>query len=144
MKEIGKRSNCAISYSLDLFGDKWTLLILRDIIFSGKNSWLEWKNASEGIAPSVLTDRVNLLMNEGLIKKKISDTNASKFLYYLTDKGLDLIPIMVDMMEFGSNYHPEGGSKYWLKKIKSSRAKTVQELREKMIVARNAAFIDEI
>lgn len=144
MKTIGKRSDCAISYSLDLFGDKWTLLILRDIIFREKNSWLEWKNASEGIAPSVLTDRVSLLTNEGVIKKKTSESNASKFLYYLTDKGLDLIPLMVDMMEFGSVYHPDGGSQYWLKKIKSNKTKAVKELREKMMAARNEAFFDEI
>ncbi|MCW3167606.1 helix-turn-helix transcriptional regulator [Chryseobacterium sp. 09-1422] len=140
MKEIGKRSTCAISYSLDLFGDKWTLLILRDMIFSKKNSWLEWKNAYEGIAPSVLTDRVNLLTNEGVIMKKVSEKNASKFLYYLTNKGLDLIPLMVDLMEFGSTYHLEGGSKYWLEKIKKNINKTIEDLRAEMITARNEAF----
>ena len=144
MKAIGKRSTCAISYSLDLFGDKWTLLILRDMIFSKKNSWLEWKNAYEGIAPSVLTDRVNILTNEGVIMKKVSEKNASKFLYYLTNKGLDLIPLMVDLMEFGSTYHLEGGSKYWLEKIKINKNKTIEDLRAEMITARNEAFPEMI
>ncbi|MCU7617741.1 helix-turn-helix transcriptional regulator [Chryseobacterium sp. PBS4-4] len=144
MKAIGKRSTCAISYSLDLFGDKWTLLILRDMIFSKKNSWLEWKNGYEGIAPSVLTDRVNLLTNEGVIMKKVSEKNASKFLYYLTNKGLDLIPLMVDLMEFGSTYHLEGGSKYWLEKIKKNKNKTIEDLRAEMITARNEAFPEMI
>lgn len=136
MKTIGSRSDCPISYSLDIFGDKWTLLILRDMIFRDKNSWLEWKAADEKIAPTVLADRVNLLLSHELIVKKVSPNNASKFLYYLTDKGLDLIPLMVDIMEFGSRYHPDGGSKYWLKRIDTSKKKTILELRKKMMDSR--------
>ncbi|WP_442587054.1 winged helix-turn-helix transcriptional regulator [Pedobacter sp. AW31-3R] len=144
MKTIGTRSTCPISYSLDIFGDKWTLLILRDMIFRDRNSWLEWKAADENIAPSVLTDRVNLLINQELIIKKVSPHNASKFLFYLSDKGLELIPLMVDIMEFGSRHHPDGGSKYWLKKIETSKKKTIAELREKMLAIREAALNNQI
>ncbi|WP_461072962.1 winged helix-turn-helix transcriptional regulator [Spirosoma horti] len=140
MKAIGSRSTCPVGYTLDVFGDKWTLLLLRDMIFDGKNSWLEWRASAEQIAPSVLSDRVNLLMNEKYLIKKVSDSNASKFLYYLTDKGLDLIPLMVELMAFGCRYNPQGGSAYWMKKIESDKNKTISELQEKMLAARQEAF----
>lgn len=140
MKTIGSRSTCPVGYTLDLFGDRWTLLILRDIIFEGKNSWLEWKASAEHIAPSVLSDRVNLLVDEKYIIKKISDSNASKFLYFLTDKGLDLIPVMIELMEFGCKHNPKGGSEYWMKRIGASKKKTIAELHAKMLTARLEAF----
>jgi len=140
MKTIGSRSTCPIGYSLDVFGDKWTLLLLRDMIFAEKCTWLEWKGAAEKIAPSVLSDRVSLLIDENFIVKKVSKTNASKFLFYLTDKGLDLVPLMVDLMEFGSKHNPAGGSDYWMKKITANKKKTIQELHEKMLAARLEAF----
>ena len=140
MRTIGNRSTCPIGYTLDVFGDKWTLLLLRDMIFDGKNSWLEWKASAEGIAPSVLSDRVTLLMEENYLIKKVSENNASKFLYYLTDKGLDLIPLMVELMAFGCQYNPRGGSAYWMKRINVSKKKTITELREKMLNARQEAF----
>jgi DNA-binding HxlR family transcriptional regulator len=140
MKTIGSRSACPVGYTLDIFGDKWTLLLLRDIVFEGKNSWLEWKASAENIAPSVLSDRVSLLMDENYLVKKVSDNNASKFLYYLTDKGLDLIPLMVELMEFGSRYSPQGGSTYWMKKIEASKKKTIKELQDKLLAARKNAF----
>lgn len=140
MKTIGSRSTCPVGYTLDVFGDKWTLLLLRDMIFEGKNSWLEWKASAEHIAPSVLSDRVNLLMEEKYLIKKVSESNASKFHYFLTDKGLDLIPLMVELMEFGCRYNPQGGSAYWMKKIEASKKKTITELHEKMLSARQEAF----
>jgi len=140
MKTIGSRSTCPVGYTLDLFGDKWTLLLLRDMIFADKNSWLEWRASDEHIAPSVLSDRVSLLLDENYLIKKVSESNASKFLYYLTDKGLDLIPLMVELMEFGCKYNPKGGSAYWMKKIEASKKKTIQELHEKMLAARIEAF----
>ena len=115
-------------------------MILRDMIFSGKCSWLEWKASDEKIAPSVLSDRVNLLMEENYIIKKVSDTNASKFMFYLTDKGLDLIPLMIEIMTFGSKYNPQGGSVYWMKKIETNKKKTIRDLHKKMLDARLKAF----
>ena len=140
MKEIGSRSTCPVGYTLDIFGDRWTLLLLRDMIFEGKNSWLEWRASAEHIAPSVLSDRVSLLLDENYLIKKVSDSNASKFLYYLTDKGLDLIPLMVELMELGCRYNPQGGSAYWMGKIESDKKKTISELHDKMLAARKAAF----
>ena len=140
MKAIGSRSTCPVGYTLDVFGDRWTLLLLRDMVFEGKNSWLEWRASAEHIAPSVLSDRVSLLLDENYLIKKVSESNASKFLYYLTDKGLDLIPLMVELMELGSKYNPQGGSDYWMKKIESDKKKTISELHEKMLTARQVAF----
>ena len=70
MKEIGSRSTCPVGYTLDIFGDRWTLLLLRDMIFEGKNSWLEWRASAEHIAPSVLSDRVSLLLDENYLIKR--------------------------------------------------------------------------
>ena len=126
------RSDCPISYSLDVFGDKWTLLILRDMIFGDKASFLEWRSSDEKIAPSVLTNRINLLMQEGLIIRKTSDQNASKFIHYLTEKGIKIIPILVDMIEFGTGFIPAKQAQENLKKIKKNRTKFIEELQKKM------------
>ena len=109
-------------------------------MFYGKRSFLEWKSSLEHIASTVLIHRINVLVEEGFMEKKAAPTNASKFLYYLTDKGIDLVPVLIDLMEFGSNYHPGGGPELWLKKMARSRKKTILELKEKLVAERQQAF----
>jgi DNA-binding HxlR family transcriptional regulator len=125
---------------LELLGDKWTLLILRDMVLAGKSSFLEWKASDEKIAPSVLTSRVNLLLKEGLVVKKTSDRNASKFLYYLTEKGIKVIPLLVDLLEFGANFVPAEQAQANLRKLKKDRAGLIRQLQEKMRTERIEAL----
>ena len=102
-----KRSNCPLSFSLDIFGDKWSLLIIRDIIMMGKFSFIDFSRSAEKIASNILTSRLDLLEKEGIISKQISPKNKSKFIYSLTRKGIDLQPVLIEMMKWGAKYNPE-------------------------------------
>ncbi|WCT13754.1 winged helix-turn-helix transcriptional regulator [Mucilaginibacter jinjuensis] len=134
------RSDCPISYTLDVFGDKWSFLILRDMITHGKSSFLEWKASDEKIAPSVLTAKLALLVREGFLVKKASPQNASKFLYYLTEKGIETIPIILDMFAFGGKYmNPEGNSSF-IQQLRTNRESTITGIQEAMRAKRKAAL----
>jgi len=132
MKTNERRSQCPINYSVEIFGDKWMLLILRDLMFNGKNSFLEFRASDEKISSAVLTEKLNLLLNEGIVFKVVSPKNASKFLYLLTDKGIELVPVMVELLDWGGRYNPEGGLKVLLDRIKQSKKKAISELQDKL------------
>lgn len=98
------RSNCAISQSLDIFGDKWSLLIIRDLVYLGKETYGDLLKMDEGIATNVLADKLVVLEKEGLITKEIFVGSKSKFKYKLTEKGIDLYPIIIEIMFWGGKY----------------------------------------
>lgn len=132
MKTIERRSTCPINYSVEIFGDKWMLLLLRDIMFNGKNSFLEFRASAEKISSAVLTEKLNMLLNEGIVSKVTSPKNASKFLYLITDKGIELVPVMVEILNWGSRYNPDGGPKTWLDRIKQNKTKAITELQDEL------------
>ena len=132
MKTIERRSTCPINYSVEIFGDKWMLLLLRDLMFNGKNSFLEFRASDEKISSAVLTEKLNILLNEGIVFKVTSPKNASKFLYLLTEKGIELVPLMVEFLNWGSRYNPDGGPKLLLERIKKNKKKAITELQDKL------------
>ncbi|MEH6309194.1 helix-turn-helix domain-containing protein [Olivibacter sp. CPCC 100613] len=132
MKTIDRRSTCPINYSVEIFGDKWMLLLLRDLMFNGKNSFLEFRVSDEKISSAVLTEKLNILLNEGIVTKVTSPKNASKFLYLLTEKGIELVPFMVEFLNWGSKYNPDGGPKSLLQRIKKNKKKVITELQDKL------------
>ncbi|QTE37606.1 helix-turn-helix domain-containing protein [Mucilaginibacter gossypii] len=100
MKKIKKRSACPISFSLDFLGDKWTLLIVRDILLNNKNTFGEFLQSAEGIATNVLTDRLKMLETEGFIMKYPVPGKA-RVAYCLAERGIALIPIIMEMAIWG-------------------------------------------
>jgi DNA-binding HxlR family transcriptional regulator len=104
-KRISFRSTCPISTTLDILGDKWSLLIVRDMVFKGKNTYGEFLNAGEGIATNVLADKLAFLESGGIISKEAHPTSKAKILYRLTPKGIDLIPILVEVILWSEKYH---------------------------------------
>lgn len=107
MNSIKKRSDCPLSFSLDIFGDKWSLLIIRDLMMTGKFSFGEFSRSKEKIASNILTDRLSLLESSGIISRHVSPKNRSKFIYSLTKKGIDLLPAMIELMRWGAKYNPD-------------------------------------
>jgi DNA-binding HxlR family transcriptional regulator len=110
-KYTGKRSDCPLSCSLDLIGDKWSLLIIRDMMFFGKSKYNEFLESSEGISTNILSDRLLKLTEVGLIT--FSGT-ATRKKYVLTKMGLDVKPILESIGMFGAKYFK--GSKEYLRK----------------------------
>ena len=91
------RSHCPLTNALDIFGDKWSLIIIRDL-FLGKKTFTEFMRSNEKIASNILTNRLEFLINHGLLEvTKLPNDNKTK-IYYLTNKGIDMYPIMYEMM----------------------------------------------
>ncbi|MEI8134653.1 MAG: helix-turn-helix domain-containing protein [bacterium] len=107
MNRIKKRSDCPLSFSLDIFGDRWSLLIIRDIIIHGRFTFGEMSRSKENIASNILSDRLALLESESILTKRISPENKSKFIYGLTKKGIDLVPVIIEIMKWGAKYNPD-------------------------------------
>ncbi|MFD2718207.1 winged helix-turn-helix transcriptional regulator [Hymenobacter monticola] len=104
MKELKQRSTCPVSTSLDVLGDKWALLILRDIVFAGKSTYGQFLQSAEKMATNVLADRLALLEAQGLLTKAVAADKKSKFTYRLTEKGLDTVPIIVELLLWGARH----------------------------------------
>jgi len=106
MKKNKIRTHCPVSYALDFFGDKWTFLIIRDLAFKGKCFYNEFLAAEEGIATNVLSDRLKKLELIGIISSKKVKQKQIRKKYTLTDKGKDLIPILIEMIVWSYKYDP--------------------------------------
>lgn len=126
------RSDCPISCSLDVFGDKWSLLIIRDIMLRGKVSYSEFLNSEEKIASNILVNRLNILEAEKIVIKEVSPANKSKFVYSLTQKGADLLPIVIEIMDWGARYNENCPRKEIGTKIKKNKAAVVKQLADEL------------
>ena len=101
------RSDCPIGVSLDVFGDRWTLLILRDLLMRGKRRYQEFCTSREGIATNLLAQRLESLVEHGIITKSDDPTNKKQFLYAPTQRALDLLPVMCEIIRWGLKHQPE-------------------------------------
>lgn len=106
MKNVDKKrqTGCPIAFGLDAFGDKWTLLIIREMMLKGKKTYSDFLAADEGISTNILADRLKHLEGEGLIEKARDQKNRRSFTYSLTAKGFDLIPIVLEIVNWSGKY----------------------------------------
>ena len=104
MKNKKLRSHCPINFGLESFGDKWTLLILRDMVFRGKSTYGEFLKSEEGFATNILGARLEHLEDEGILKRIEHPEDARKSKFLLTEKGIDLVPILFEMMVWSEKY----------------------------------------
>ena len=104
MKKIKKRSDCPISSALDIVGDKWSLLIIRDIALSGKNNYNEFLKSDEKIATNVLADRLSMLESAGILVKEEHPESKAKIFYRLSAHGIDLLPVLVELILWSDKY----------------------------------------
>lgn len=98
------RSDCPVSYALDFFGDKWTFLIIRDLMFEGKKFYKDFLSSKESIATNILSDRLKKLEAAGVITSQVYEPLKTKKEYMLTQKGKDLLPVLVEMMVWSATY----------------------------------------
>lgn len=128
-KKIKRRSDCPISYALDIFGDKWTLLIIRDLMFKGKKSYGEFLLSEEKIATNILADRLSMLECAGLIKGKVDKEKKSKRNYELTDKGFDLVPVLFEIVRWSATHDKKTAApKEFVDRVVNDRENFVKEL----------------
>lgn len=118
------RSYCPINLSLELFGDTWTLLVLRDMMFGRKRHFRELLQSDEGISSNILADRLARLVEHGLLTKSDDPTHKQKAIYSLTEKAITLLPVIVQIGAWGSRWVPDA------KKLEPMARKHVRELQE--------------
>jgi DNA-binding HxlR family transcriptional regulator len=104
METSKKRSECPLSCSLDVFGDKWSLLIIRDLMFGDKCTYNDFLKSAEGIATNILASRLKGLEENGVIEKSAHPDSKAKILYKLTQKGIDLLPIIMEVYIWADKY----------------------------------------
>lgn len=99
-------SGCPIDYGLDVFGDRWTLLVVRDLLLVGKRHFNELMQSPERIASNILADRLKKLEEHGLIARSSDPDNRKQVIYELTEKGRDLTPVLVALIRWGGKHDP--------------------------------------
>lgn len=130
-KKIAFRSECPISTALDIFGDKWSLLIIRDLMFKEKNTYGDFLASDEKVATNILADRLALLECAGIISKNRHPESKAKVLYKLTSKGIDLVPVLIEIVLWSEKHetvHPYATE--FAKMVKEDREGFIKQIRE--------------
>jgi len=135
-----RRSTCPISYALDFVGDRWTLLVLRDLILARKRYYKELLDSREGIASNILTSRLKLLERAGFVTRAQDPQHARRVVYTPTEKALDLLPTMVELVSWGAKYDAKSDAPaHLVKGINKDRDGFVAQIRSQHRRARGAA-----
>jgi len=101
-----RRSDCSISYALDYLGDKWTLLVLRDLLFAGKRHFRDFLTSGENIASNILTQRLKRLEAAGMVTRRPDPESRRSVIYEPTEKAADLIPALLELTRWSGKYDP--------------------------------------
>jgi len=130
MPKAKKRSNCPVSCSLDIWGDKWSLLIIRDLMFQKECTYGALLKSPEGIATNILASRLQVLEENKIIEKLDHPDSKAKVLYRLTKKGIDLLPIMIEINLWAEKHFSSipDDRKAMLKEVKKDRAGFIKKL----------------
>src|SRR5262249_53743749 len=126
-----RRSDCPIHFVLEMFGDPWSLLIIRDIVYFGKRTYGEFLASDEGMATNVLANRLAYLKRQGLLEKRPSKTDRRREEYFLTEKGLDLIPVLVELANWSAEHDPQTAAPAgWIALMRADREHMIRRIRE--------------
>jgi len=125
-----RRSGCPISLALEIFGDTWSLLIVRDLMFKGFKTFNEFLGAGEGIASNVLTDRLAKLEASGVIEKRDDGVDARRYEYRLTRKGIDLAPVIVEIVLWSARHQETDAPRQIVEAMTTQREKFISDIRK--------------
>jgi DNA-binding HxlR family transcriptional regulator len=130
VKRRDRRSDCPINFALEIFGDTWSLLILRDLMFTGKRTFGEFLASEERIATNVLAGRLRLLEEANLIR---TEGSGRAVRYSLTAKGLDLLPLLLELVSWSARYDPcTAALPAFVERIRADRVALIEELRARL------------
>jgi len=132
-KKSKPRSGCPVSVSLEIFGDRWSLLIIRDLMVRGYRTFTEFQQAGEGIATNILTDRLMRLETAGIISTEPDERDARKVNYRLTEKGIDLAPVMLELLIWASRHEKTAAPCNVIESIARNRRKVLAETRRRWL-----------
>ncbi len=132
-----RRSDCPLSIALEIFGDRWTLLILRDLMFKGLTTFKEFQESGEAIASNILTDRLQRLQEQGIVTGTRSPTDARVVTYRPTEKGLDLLPVLVEIVLWSAQYEKTAAPQNLLARMSKDRDGFIQQIRTRFTKVRD-------
>ena len=125
-----RRSDCPIARALDFVGDKWTLVVLRDLIMARRRHYQEMLAGNEGIASNILASRLKLLEAAGMITRRRDPEQRRRVIYQPTEKALDLLPVLIELVRWGLKYDPQASAPaHFLRRLAEDREGFIAELR---------------
>jgi DNA-binding HxlR family transcriptional regulator len=124
------RSGCPISIALEMFGDPWSLLIVRDLMFKGLRTFTEFQSAGEGIATNILSDRLARLEDAGILTRSRDPADSRRVRYGLTRKGVDLAPILVELVVWSAQYEKTEAPPQIVRKMRTQRRQVIARLQK--------------
>jgi len=126
-----RRSGCPVSISLENFGDRWSLLVIRDLMVRGYRTFKEFQEAGEGIATNILADRLRRLEALGLIVAEEEETDGRRVNYRLTEKGIDLAPVLLELLIWGARHEQTGAPCAVIDNMERNREQVLAEVRRR-------------
>lgn len=114
-----------------MLGDRWSLLIVRDLMVRGFRTFKEFQGSGEGIATNILTDRLQKLEAAGIITAEVDETDARRVNYRLTEKGIDLAPVMLELLVWGARHEQTGAPCADIVKMEKHREEFLAEVRRR-------------
>lgn len=159
--DIAHRSGCPINLTLEVLGDKWSLLVIRDMMFGNRRHFRELLTRSqEGISSNILADRLKTLMEAGVLSRSDDPTHKQKGIYSLTERGIELLPVLAQMSGWGYRYLPvseelgirarllaEGGPPMWaqfMEELRDIHLRGGEPLKPGSVSARLRAAYEEV
>ncbi len=139
MRRRQRRSDCPVHFALEVFGDPWTLLVVRDLMFKGRTRYTDFLEAEEGIATNVLADRLARLEEDGIVEKEPAVRGTSGG-YRLTPRGVDLLPLMVEIVAWSAKHDPgTAADRGFVRRARRDREGLLAELRAQLTGPRPAS-----
>ena len=126
-----QRSGCPVSISLEIFGDRWSLLIIRDLMVRGYHTFREFEQAGEGIATNILADRLRKLESAGIIVSEPEPEDGRRLNYRLTQKGIDLAPVLLELLIWGAEHENTGAPCSVITDMAKNRKQVLAEVRRR-------------
>jgi DNA-binding HxlR family transcriptional regulator len=128
------RSSCPVSVSLEVFGDRWSLLIVRDLMIRGLHTFKEFEQSGEAIATNILTDRLRKLEKAGIISAQREQADHRKVSYRLTEKGIDLAPVLLELLVWGARHESTDAPGALIETMAAHRDRILGEVRRRWSV----------
>jgi DNA-binding HxlR family transcriptional regulator len=129
--KISPRSGCPVSVSLEKFGDRWSLLVIRDLMVRGLRTFTEFRESGEGIATNILSDRLRKLEKLKIITAEPESTDRRKVSYRLTEKGIDLAPVLLELLIWAGRYEETGAPCAVIAHMEKNRGAVIAEARRR-------------
>ena len=123
------RSGCPISIALETFGDTWSLLIVRDLMFKNRRTFNDFLGAEEQIATNILSDRLAQLQSHGIVDKRRDPADGRRFIYRLTEKGLALAPVLVEMILWSAVHEETDAPPAVVRQMRADRQGFIEQVR---------------